>query len=507
MGTGANKRGSRDDAFVNVTQYEALLKDFMRLPLLDVAQIENDVMSAVKLNQEKAFHAETVIEKTIRMLETDIMNEISKSFNADALKLGTIKSGFAGCENKKGKFMTKIVSLEAERDEQYAKLSHCKNKQHDETQQLETENAKKNGLDADEKIKCDLFEKTVNDMKDISKRCHNVANSYVEFTIGNKGLFTNFKNEYEERNRQCSDAKKKAKDQKKIRDDKQADLKHTTQVCGEYQDAYEENSCTRLTTTKSINDEYPSCYDPQMKAWRGTVFILRKNEKQRLSQWRALQRIKCLLNVMNAKQTTFGYGNSISAGIEACRSKTYTTDFYNMIWWNPPIKQKRYAVKPFACASDFLVSYEPWKETMEKCQWCDGYEPTPPPTPEPTTTTTPIPPAPTPSPTTGYAASCKLKVYQHGAWLGTKNEYSCPASGCALHKNEFKNMARNDDLSSFSTSGPWYCKFCVYEHEKFGGSTLHEIGTDTSSGWVGSSKNDKASSVKILDRRKGASCR
>lgn len=177
--------------------------------------------------------------------------------------------------------------------------------------------------------------------------------------------------------------------------------------------------CKQLILRKNMNSQYPSCYDPAVKRWRSRVFELRKNEKIRLLDWRALQRIKCLLSIID-ETTAAGSGvrSDTSTRIAACRTKTYTTKLYNLRWWNPPPKQKKEGQETFPCMPEFLAKYKKLDTRANKCAWCQGYKPTPRPTLEPTPRPTPYPtrrptPRPTPSPTLPRGYNCWVKVWKH----------------------------------------------------------------------------------------------
>jgi hypothetical protein len=291
---------------------------------------------------------------------------------------------------------------------------------------------------------------------------------------------------------QCETAKDEKNKQQKIVDQLTKDLREKKKDCADRQGEFESISCSRLETTKMTNRDYPACYDVVLKTWRQSVLGFRKNEIMRFTTWRALQRIKCLLKVIDGK-------GDILKGINECRQKTYTTDFYNLIWWNPPIKKKQYPVKAYACNNEFRLFYKDYdhKNTpMAKCQWCDGYRPTPRPTPEPTPEPTPLPTVmPTPKPT--QFPHCEAEMFEHDNFEGRRAKFLL---GTFEHDSMLGHQFKNDDASSMKLTGNTdRCRVTLYQH----GDMTGRKGTFTEGSYTlkqlqkNNVYNDDVSSLKV----------
>jgi hypothetical protein len=382
-----------------------------------------------------------------------------------------MKTAFSQCEVDKSNANKKLIRLEKEFGDAKEELFGCKTT---ENNMYTTKNTLKNKLDTESAIRkyardqkiywCDsrIPQWSCSPCWEVMGKCEEKPMSppnYVSHIKKNAVAFNDMWKRCEYWMLEYERATKNETEAKIRWNDAVARWKAKVLACKEQQNKFEGISCSRLETTKMTNRDYPVCYDGVLKSWRQSVLGFRKNEIMRFTTWRALQRIKCLLKVIDGK-------GDILQGINECRKKTYITDFYNLIWWNPPLRKKQYPLKTYACTEEFQLFYKDYKRPMANCQWCDGYKPTPRPTPEPTPEPTPLPTLkPTPKPTP--APYCKAEMFQHGNFKGYKATYGL---GTYKYNAFIKRGAKNDDISSMKLKGNTKkCRVTLYEHGSLNG--------------------------------------
>lgn len=379
--------------------------------IINMTVLEEDVLSTLTMDKAQAAYRTQVIKDTMKMLEDEVLDKIHKSYNNDHKVLMSLQQSFQLCHSMRTTRLLKINSVEKEFKEIFGDLKVCRSREKViREDRLECDELLAS-LVADKNQKCNEFDRVEDELGNIPKECKATGNMYVPFIRGNEGLFSAKFSEYSTKRQECQDAKTKAKEKKPVCMAKLLQQRARKYQCDVNQKKYEDNSCERLSLTKNVNKLYTSCYEIAMAKYKKELITLMKNEKTRLDEWRALQRIKCLLQLLVD-------GGVTSEKIEECRLKDYFTSFYNLPVWQPMEKMASYETKDFACLSEFTSVYDDLDSKPRKCNWCDGYKPTPQPTPFPTDKPTPLPtkrptPRPTPNPTYPKYDSCHVKLYQH----------------------------------------------------------------------------------------------
>lgn len=353
------------------------------------------------------------------MLETEILTEVQKSYNSDSKQLFELKLMFKACEAAHAKKQLTLNTLIKSATELFEGLVTCKKNQ---KQQLDEDKTCRENLDAHvakRDQKCERSSSVEEEKYKVMLHCRDQGGTLPPYLVGNEQLFGVYATRLRLALDECESANEEVKKQTKLCESTKKVLSQTKRRCTLLQSSFEGDSCKKLILRKNMNTQYPDCYDPAVKRWRGKVITLRTNEKIRLLDWRTLQRIKCLLSIVDeTTQAGSGVISDTSSRIAQCRNKTYTTTLYDLRWWNPPPKQKPHAQETFPCLSTFVAQYDKLATPGNKCVWCQGYKPTPRPTPEPTPEPTPSPtrkptPRPTPTPTLPRGYNCWVHVWQH----------------------------------------------------------------------------------------------
>jgi len=213
----------------------ARLKEAVQSPAIDMKIIEDDVMSVAAMDRAHAQHAESVIKKTINMLEHDILTELAKSYNADNEKMNKLKVAFTGCESDRAGAMTKVKELENEFSTKTTELDACKKHEKYLYDTLEEANATLDASVIDMKTKCFKFNEIVQEAQGIPDKCANQGAVFVPHNYGNMEMFADYTKRYKEWLEKCETAKKVEKSNREFRDEVQSDLKKKWRACREQQ--------------------------------------------------------------------------------------------------------------------------------------------------------------------------------------------------------------------------------------------------------------------------------
>lgn len=461
---------------------DQVLAASQKLPSIDINALEKEILSVVASGSSMTA-SRNVIEQTMKMLDDEILGELQKSLTADTDKMQSLKNKFQSCNSIYSASVVKSKKLIADAKSLKNGLTECRDLQADLTKREVQCLGELKAEQATQKLKCDYYEEVKNDVRNLLKQCVTQGPKYPSFVGGNKQAFNAYRDKRAAAAQACAEARQAVKKRTQDCETLKSNLKSTKKKCKQVQGDYESNTCAKLELRKSGKLEVPSCYDPAFQAWKAAIFQLRQNEKARLHDWRALQRIKCLLTAVAGDSADLG------AKIEECRGKTYTTKKYNLQWWNPPYKPVNLPQETFACTNEFLLFYKGLAAKADMCKWCSGYKPTPQPTPLPTPWPTPFPtprptPRPTPWPTPRPTNPCYVAMYWDWHYQGGGQGYYGDVNWIGSHWN--------DQVSSFSLEGG--CCVTFYEDIYYGGNSGCWC---SSSNWIGNYWNDRMSSFKV----------
>lgn len=478
--------------------------------------IENEL---VEMIQGDSVHMtddmKKTVERTIKMLDDEVLAKIKSSTQNDKKTLKGIKDKFDNCASTRRSANEDIKGKEKKFKDTHKELVACRKGDDGEGErnEVQTECHKvEEGLKEKKGQECAEAAAEINEYEKMVKLCKQQGkNGYVTFITWNEDAFRLQNDKHDKELKECNDATKAHDD--KVHECVQASWAFVQKkgTCENEQKALEINSCFRLTDTVDMNEAYRNCYNPVLTEYQRTILILKKAESERNEQWQALARIKCFLDVFtmtNNKQRT--------DQIDMCRKKDFSTTKWNLIYWPAPPKEKAREIKPFACNSEFEAlyyknSFDPTWAPSSPCKWCAGHKPTPPPTPEPTPRPTPLPtppptPKPTPVPTLAEGEGCKIKLYKKENYKGGKMTVRY---GKKTQKY-LKKLINADGIKSWKAEGD-QCKFCFYTKTNFLGELLgqrvpHPVVKGKRTGQPKEIHITRAQSVKIIDHRSLERC-
>merc|ERR1719162_2914628 len=84
---------------------------------------------------------------------------------------------------------------------------------------------------------------------------------------------------------------------------------------------------------KDACESYAECYFDHRSSFESTVALVKQEEVDRKAEWRGLKRMRCLIKA-------FSNGKVKNSEIDACKSKTHTTDHLTVDYPVLPILAK-----------------------------------------------------------------------------------------------------------------------------------------------------------------------
>lgn len=421
----------------------------------------------------------TTVEKVINTLNTEIMANIMKSFDADKAEMKAIMLAFTVCERTRAGKVGAINSFTNKFDRKYKELQKCILGIKGEYNKEKADEACKHvkiGLKGNKKLKCDEEAVIQDSFPKYPPECRDKKKlGYAGWIYWNHEALKSLLKRHDDAMQECS----KAGDDLDVKEKECKNTKtlylNKKKVCKDLQTLIETTTCTRLSIIKETRVSYPHCYNDALAQYKKLTVLLRGSEIERTDQWRALKRITCFLGVFTLD------AEDKSAKITKCREKVFTTDEYNLVLQPAPAMLPPPKQLPFACTPEYVAKYYDAKKLggkIEKqCEWCGGNEPTPPPTPMPTADPTPFPTPeatakPTPPPTKARGEGCKITFFigkNFGGGVGKTLKWTNPKDN--MRRLHYVTGAFNDKIKSWKAKGD-QCKFCFYEDSNNKGKLL-----------------------------------
>jgi hypothetical protein len=117
--------------------------------------------------------------------------------------------------------------------------------------------------------------------------------------------------------------------------------------CDQFQKTLEGSTCGGAKLMFSSCDQrYWGCYSESQELYKQTTPFLRKQEKDRKAEWRALMRIKCILDI-------FMDGDADEDKIDECKQKTHSTTHLNLNIKRVPNAEKCSSIPNTPCSTAF----------------------------------------------------------------------------------------------------------------------------------------------------------
>jgi len=90
------------------------------------------------------------------------------------------------------------------------------------------------------------------------------------------------------------------------------------QECDQLQDKMDDAACQRAVLVKDACESYAECFASKNRAYKSVHAMVKKEEKDRKAEWKALKRMHCLI-------LSFKDGKVEGEEVSTCKSKTYDT--------------------------------------------------------------------------------------------------------------------------------------------------------------------------------------
>jgi len=313
--------------------------------------IENLVaeLSSFEANASKATPgAIKFVEKVTKMIDEDMAVKVKAAHKQTQTVADTIVRNFASCaaskrtaDNVIGKMMK--TAKKSSKDHKSCRTVESR-RFLSKSQCLSLLKAKKSLMDS-EKKKLELLRRSPNTEANV---CHPAKSMY--YGIWLERNFRYFANREKLFLRQKLKWQKAKVDHDRYKPVCMKIVKGWTSkkaVCSAQQKTLEGSTCGAAKLMFSSCDQrYWGCYEESVDMYKSTVPLLKKQEKDRKTEWRALMRIKCLLGV-------FGKGEANPKKINECKKITHSTKHLNLKIKPVPGPQKCKALPNTPCSTSF----------------------------------------------------------------------------------------------------------------------------------------------------------
>jgi len=190
---------------------------------------------------------------------------------------------------------------------------------------------------------------TPTDLTEEAKQCEaSSGTSYIEWARAKETLFSNWVKNWEDAKERYDNATEEHRLQKIVADDLHAIYTNKTLVCNRKQASFERKVCRVNSSRTAVCDT--TCYDDALRRWQESTPTLQNTEAARKITWRVLERINCLLQIL---ETSGG-----AEDIESCRQKTHNTSTLDLDWGTLPSPAScPTATYVVPCENDFESTY------------------------------------------------------------------------------------------------------------------------------------------------------
>jgi len=127
----------------------------------------------------------------------------------------------------------------------------------------------------------------------------------------------------------CDKATKEWTSMRQVCNQKKQDYVDQKSNCDNLQDKMDFAACERTVLVKDACEVYAECYTTKLEAYNTGKVVAQEEEKERKTEWRALNRMLCYIR-------TFSDGNVTDAEVKACKEQTYDTNHLILNYFNIP---------------------------------------------------------------------------------------------------------------------------------------------------------------------------
>lgn len=481
-------------------------------PFYNFTAFEEEIVAMINTDSEHMTDdMRATVERTVKMLDNEVVGKIIKSHKADKQTLKSLKDNFEMCEEDRKSTTYKIERMEHKFGKTHRKLVKCRTTRDGEADRhkhyVECKDVEK-GLKHEMEQQCEESAAEIARFQGLAGDCKSHGKmGYANFVTWNEEAFENQIEKHDKELAECDTATTAYKNKVRLCAQKYMVWQHKKGTCKQEQGYIELNSCKRLDITLGLNRRYARCYTPVLSSYQRLIPKLKQAQKERNEEWSAVARIKCFLKVFTIK------GNKEKTDqIENCRQKTFGTNEYNLFYWPAPHKKARKEIMPYACTDKYVALHytnrfdDKWAPKT-KCRWCSAHKPTPPPTPEPTPMPTPFPTpppttAPTPSPTKAEGQGCWIEIFTKKRFKGASLNIRYKKKSSQRYITD--KIIQRGGLVSWKAGGS-QCKFCFYAKSGFFGQLLGSR-IAPKKGASSAPSLIRTKSIKIIDKRFATRC-
>jgi hypothetical protein len=309
--------------------------------------------------------------KTVNgMIDDDMTPKIKKAHKDDVTTLTRLDAAFLLCQGKKVSSDSRIKQLITKSALTTKYHRSCRQSEGRQWQLKDMCTKKVALLNRIMKSECQKQRLLWRNPNTEANYCHTTKRPepYKLWLRRNLRWFSGKEGTYLRQKAKCEKATVDYKREKPICDRTVAAWKRQQNACNNRQSTLEGDTCSAGRQHQASCKEYRKCYSDALRAKYAQMPVIKKNEKDRKTEWRGLKRISCLLNVFATDESE----PSVEV-IDKCKQKTHDTTILNIAYKRAPARQRCGASPTVPCSTSFHRTYYwrlPSRGQPKRCKPC-----------------------------------------------------------------------------------------------------------------------------------------
>jgi len=306
--------------------------------LIKIHEIEETLIS---LKADKAAGRitpgmESFVKMVNGIIKEEMMPKIEAGHKSAVGMLASIHSGFEGCGTHRSVAKAAIATLSTTKTSARNSHTTCRVKESaayvDRAQCFAVVKEKMRLRD----IACKAYKQMLKNPDDDADNCHTSASAepYGAWLKRNRNWFEQKNAQIKKTKGNCEQAKLNFEQVQGPCNKKKVHWLKQKAKCNTKQHRLEMSSCTLSKKTMEMCGSYTDCYGKQHALYSSQVPLIKTQEKDRKTEWRALKRIECLLTEV------FGSDVADEKEIQECTAKKYDASHLNLKYPRKPYKDR-----------------------------------------------------------------------------------------------------------------------------------------------------------------------
>mmetsp|Transcript_20911 Transcript_20911/g.46445 ORF Transcript_20911/g.46445 Transcript_20911/m.46445 type:complete len:878 (-) Transcript_20911:59-2692(-) len=337
----------------------------------DIDQLATGLAKLRYKGQGKATPEFAGFVKTVNgMINDDMVPKVKKAHTTDVTTMAVLDNAFSLCKGKKVSSDSRIKNLITKSGKTTTAHRSCRTTEGRWYDLKTTCSAEVALLLKIKKTECQKQRLMWRNPNTEAAYCHTTKRPepYKLWLNRNRMWFEKKEKAYLAQKKRCDVATDNHKKAKPPCDRKIATWKSTRVNCNNLQNTLEGDTCSAGRQHQASCKEYRKCYSDALRAKYAQMPVIKKNEKDRKTEWRGLKRISCLLNVFATDESE----PSVEV-IDKCKQKTHDTTILNIAYKKAPARQRCGASPTVPCSTSFHRTYYwrlPSRGQPKRCEPC-----------------------------------------------------------------------------------------------------------------------------------------